>query len=147
MQELVRWRQNRLPAATIRPADFFEDLTHDLGWFYLGFWNMEIAHILWVAEAGTPSTVSAWSPETGEVELRNIHTLAAFRRQGIFENTLAFALRDLQSEGIEAVYAHVKTSNATSRDRFLAAGFHVTQHFRIRRVFGVESTKRRPVGA
>src|SRR5256885_6834203 len=51
LEELRQWREIRAEARL--PLDFFEDLTHELEWFYLGFWNEEIAHILWVADGET----------------------------------------------------------------------------------------------
>lgn len=127
--------------------DFFEDLNHALERFYLGFWEDQIAHILWVADAGKRSTISDWTLRAGEVELRNAYTLAPFRSRGVFESTLAFALQDLYATGIKDVYAHVKEGNVASENRFLAAGFRRIQHLRIRRVLGFDSIKRRPVAA
>jgi len=136
LEELRRWRE------TVKlPPDFFEDLTHELQWFYLGFWNEEIAHIQWIADGERPCTVSNLVLQPGEVEIRNVHTLAKFRRKHLYSHVVAFAINDLQSSGIKTIYAHVNTGNKASLNGFLAAGFRSIERITTRRVLGVDWIK------
>ena len=136
LEELRRWRE------TVKlPPDFFEDLTHELQWFYLGFWNEEIAHILWIAEGERPCTVSNLVLQPGEVEIRNVHTLRNYRRKHLYSHAVAFAINDLQSSGIKTIYAHVDADNTASLNGFLAAGFRSIGRITTRRLLGVDRIK------
>jgi hypothetical protein len=141
LEELRRWRA--VWDCNTLPADFFEDETHGLEWFYLARWSGEVAHILWVANAGKPGTVSDVRLQPGAVEIRNVHTLSAFRRRHIFADSLAFVLADLQLCGIKTVCTHVNFGNTASLKGFLAVGFRLAEQIQIRRVLGMDWIKRK----
>ncbi len=114
------------------------DQTHGLRDFYLGYWNAEIAHVLWVAGAGEATTVSNWEPSRREIEIRDVHTLPAFRARGIFTSVARHVLRELRTRGIEVAYAHVNVDNQTSLRGFKALGFVPVERLFIWRVLGVD---------
>jgi GNAT superfamily N-acetyltransferase len=130
---LEAWRRSRI---TLVPMDFCADRTHGLRHFYLGRWNGSVAHILWLAGEGDPSTVSDWELRTGVVEFRNVHTLGAFRRKGIFRSVAQAALREIRDQGIATAYAHVDEHNSASLEGFLKLGFRPVHRIRILRVLG-----------
>lgn len=142
-QELAHWRESR--SVTAVPSDFLADLTHGLDWFYLGFWNDDLGHITWIADARKACTTSDLVLQADEVEVRNVHTLPEFRGKHLFSHTLAVALKDLQSSGIRRVYAHVNVGNAASLNGFLKAGFQPIERLTIRRVLGTDWVQRAPV--
>jgi ribosomal protein S18 acetylase RimI-like enzyme len=142
--DLAHLARFRSAAASAWPADFQADLTRGLRRFYLGFWNDQVAHILWLAGAGDTSTVSGWQPQAHEVEFRNVHTLCEFRRHGLFVHVARTALRQIRNEGIRVAYAHVDEDNSASLSGFRALGFQPTERVNIRRVLGVDRVRNTP---
>ena len=145
--DLAQLARFRSAAANTWPADFHADLTHGLRQFYLGFWNDQVAHILWLAGAGDTSTVSDWQPQAHEVEFRNVHTLAEFRRHGLFAHVARTALRQIRDEGIHVAYAHVDELNSASLNGFGALGFQPTECVNVRRILGVDRIRNSPFKA
>ncbi|MGH8594772.1 MAG: GNAT family N-acetyltransferase [Gammaproteobacteria bacterium] len=143
LAQLARLRS--AAAASAWPADFQADRTHGLRQFYLGFWNEQVAHILWLTGAGDASTVSDWQPQAHEVEFRNVHTLRAFRRKGIFAHVVRAALRQIRDQGIHIAYAHVDERNPASLHGFRALGFQPAEQITIRRTLGVDRIRHAPI--
>lgn len=136
-----------LPPRGSWTADYFANRTHGLRWCYVGLWNGEIAHVLWLAGRGDPATVSDWQPLEDEVEIRNVHTLPGCRRRGIFAHVARSALRDARERRVRIAVAHVDESNAASRAGFAALGFRATERIRIRRILGFDRVVREPMAA
>jgi GNAT superfamily N-acetyltransferase len=110
----------------------------------VGFWNDQVAHVLWLAGEGDTSTISDWQPRAHEVEFRNVHTLREFRRHGLFAHVAGTALRQIRDEGIHIAYAHVDEDNSASLSGFRALGFQPTEHVNIRRILGVDRIRNSP---
>ncbi len=128
------------------PEDFLADQIFGLSRFYLGLWEGEIAHILWVARSGEACSVSNLRLEPEDVEFRNVHTLERFRRRKIFGHVLRAALHDLKAEGVKNGFAHVDEHNVASLNGFQEAGFVPMERVVIRRVFGCDRVCVEPIG-
>lgn len=120
------------------PPDFFEDLTHGLKRFYLGFIDLRLAHVTWLAGSTEATTVSGWAPEHGAVEIRNVCTLPRARRKGLFALVARHMINDLAAEGCPAAYAHVDLDNALSLAAFEAMGFLRESRISTVRVLGMD---------
>ena len=118
------------------PQDFFEDHIHGLKLAYVGCLSEELVHILWLACAGEPSTVSGFVMKTGEAEMRNVITLSAYRGRGILTYSVKAAVADMKVKGFQRVYAHIAETNVASLKGFRSAGFSTTRRVVIRRVLG-----------
>lgn len=124
------------PAGGQLPPDFFEDKTHGLNRFYLGFLDQRMAHVTWLAGSTDPTTVSGWAPENGAVELRNVCTLPFARRRGLFARVAQHLIDDLAKDGCPTAYAHVDLDNAPSLGAFEAMGFVRESRISTLRVLG-----------
>lgn len=142
---LAAWRMSQ--AKSLLPMDFFADRTHCLRHFYLGYWDGSLAHILWLAEEGDPSTISDWLIGRQEVELRNGHTLRDFRGKGIFQSVAQTALTEIRERGIRTAYGHVDAGNAASLGVLLRLGFRPTHRVSILRVLGKDRIRQSPIEA
>lgn len=120
------------------PPDFFEDMTHGLKRFYLGFIDQRLAHVIWLAGPTEATTVSGWAPEDGAVEIRNVCTLPNARRRGLFALVARYMIHDLTAEGCPAAYAHVDLDNAPSLAAFEAMGFLRESRISTVRVLGMD---------
>jgi ribosomal protein S18 acetylase RimI-like enzyme len=138
------WRRSQ-PQAELS-GDFLADCTHGLRHFYLGYWNGELAHIVWLAGAGDATTVSSWRAQVGEVELRNALTLQRFRRKGIYRRVVRCALADLSARGIRTAYAHVEEHNHASLETLYGLGFRATHRISLLRVLGMDRVRETPLG-
>jgi GNAT superfamily N-acetyltransferase len=143
LEVLEAWRASRKSAL---PMEFFVDRTRSLRHCYLGYWNGELAHILWLAGAGESSTVSDWAPSEDEIEVRDVHTLADYRQRGIFEQVARTALMEARLQGIKTAYAHVDVRNRASLQAFAGLGFRATHRVSILRVLGFDRIRLKPAG-
>lgn len=141
--ELEKLRAVEIPGGW--SEDYYCDKTHGLQRFYLGLWSGTLAHISWFAPSGDATTVSNWRPAATELEIRNVHTQEAFRGRGIFQQVARVALREMQSQGITTVYAHVNAGNVASLKGLSRLGFVPVEEVLIRRILGMDSIRTRPI--
>ncbi len=143
LEVLEAWRASR---KAWLPMEFFVDRTRRLHRCYLGYWNGEVAHIMWLAGTGESSTVSDWTPSEDEIEVRDVHTLSDFRQRGIFEQVARTALMEACGQGIKIAYAHVDVRNQASLQAFAGLGFRATHRVSILRVLGFDRIRLTPAG-
>jgi ribosomal protein S18 acetylase RimI-like enzyme len=143
LEDLQQFR-DRMGKSTL-PDDFLVDQYLGLRKFYLGFWEGEIAHILWIARSVERTSVPNLRLNKDAVEFRNIHTMERFRRRKIFSHVLRTALRDLQMAGVETGFAHVNENNFASLSGFKNAGFLPMERVFILRLFGFRQIWAKPI--
>lgn len=143
LEDLQRFR-DRMDRSAL-PDDFLADRYLGLSQFYLGFWEGEIAHILWVARSGERTSVPNLRLKRNAVEFRNIHTMERFRRRKIFNHVLRTALHDLQMVGVETGFAHVYENNFASLSGFKNVGFLPMERVFILRLFGFRQIWAKPI--
>jgi ribosomal-protein-alanine N-acetyltransferase len=66
----------------------------------------------------------------GEVQIQNVATAPAFRRQGVAAGLLAFALNRFRNHGFEAAWLEVRASNAAAIALYERFGFRAVERRR-----------------
>jgi hypothetical protein len=131
LAELEAFRRKRSDL----PIDFFIDRFHPTRWFYLGFWEGELAHVSWISAGDDNWRLIRLGPS--EVEVRFVFTLPAYRRRGIQKHAIGDILADLKRTAIEVVYAHVVPPNVASYKAFTASGFRAVAMLKVWRLAGI----------
>ena len=139
LRELDRFRETWTEG--LLPQAFYADKIFGLSQVWLGLWESSVAHISWTTSRVTTVKVPL---EPGSVELRDCHTLAAYRGRRIGSHVVGAVLGDLKREGVSTVVAHVGVENAASCKMMARAGFEPVETLTSMRLAGFVRVSRKP---
>jgi RimJ/RimL family protein N-acetyltransferase len=136
LQELAHFRETWQDSPL--PYDFYADELYGLHWFYLSFWESQLANIVWLALTPDTCTVANLNLQPGEVEMRNGYTIPHYRGRRILTYAHCFILDDLKQAGMHTVYTHVEETNRASLSASGRLGFQPVGIVARTRVMGME---------